>query len=172
MGDYSQSVALYLKGVTPTPQITATEVQGTIKYGFGVNLEQEIANDLFSFARWGWADGKKESWCYTEVESTLEAGVYARGSRWHRSLDRAGAAFVSNGISAAHQSYLAHGGLGFLLGDGALTYGRETIEEAFYDAHIWRGAYFSFDLQHVNHPGYNQVRGPVTVPGLRLHLEF
>jgi hypothetical protein len=67
---------------------------------------------------------------------------------------------------------LAHGGLGFLLGDGALTYGRETIEEAFYDAHIWRGAYFSFDLQHVNNPGYNQVRGPVTVPSLRLHLEF
>jgi len=28
------------------------------------------------------------------------------------------------------------------------------------------------DLQHVNHPGYNKVRGPVTVPGLRLHLEF
>jgi hypothetical protein len=24
----------------------------------------------------------------------------------------------------------------------------------------------------VNNPGYNQVRGPVTVPGLRLHLEF
>ena len=172
MGDYSQSVALYLKGVTPTPEITATGVQGTIKYGFGVNLEQEIGNDLFGFARWGWADGKKESWCYTEVESTLQAGVYARGSRWHRSLDRAGAVFVSNGISAAHQSYLAHGGLGFLLGDGGLTYGRETIEEAFYDAHIWRGAYFSFDLQHVNNPGYNQVRGPVTVPGLRLHLEF
>ena len=87
-------------------------------------------------------------------------------------LDRAGAVFVSNGISAAHQSYFANGGLGFLLGDGGLTYGRETIVEAFYDAHIWRGAYVSFDLQHVNNPGYNQVRGPVSVPGLRLHLEF
>ena len=172
MGDYRQSVALYLKGVTPTPEIDATQKQGTVKYGFGVNLEQELANDLFGFARWGWADGKKESFCYTEVESTLEAGVYAKGTRWKRTLDRAGAVFISNGISAAHQSYLANGGLGFLLGDGALTYGRETIEEAFYDTHIWRGAYFSFDLQHVNNPGYNQVRGPVTVPGLRLHLEF
>jgi high affinity Mn2+ porin len=143
-----------------------------VKYGFGINLEQELANDLFAFARWGWADGKKESFCYTEVESTIEAGVYARGTRWNRSLDRFGAVFISNGISAAHQSYLANGGLGFLLGDGGLTYGRETIEEAFYDIHIWRGAFVSVDLQQVNNPGYNQARGPVTVPGLRLHLEF
>lgn len=172
MGDYSQAVQLYLKHVTPTPDVIATRVQGTVKYGFGINLEQELSTDIFAFARWGWADGKKESFCYTEVESTFQAGVYSKGSQWHRTLDRAGAVFISNGISAAHQSYLANGGLGFLLGDGGLTYGRETIEEAFYDAHIWRGAYFSFDLQHVNNPGYNQVRGPVTVPGLRLHLEF
>lgn len=172
MGDYSQAVKLYLNHVTPTPDVIVTRVPGTMKYGFGINLEQELANDAFAFARWGWADGKKESFCYTEAESTIEAGVYAKGMRWHRTLDRAGAVFISNGISAAHQSYLANGGLGFLLGDGGLTYGRETIEEAFYDAHVWRGAYFSFDLQHVNNPGYNQVRGPVTVPGLRLHLEF
>ena len=172
MGDYSQAVALYLNHLTATPDVTATRVPGTVKYGFGINLEQELSSDIFAFGRWGWADGKKESFCYTEAESTFEAGVYSKGSQWHRTLDRAGAVFISNGISSAHQSYLAHGGLGFMLGDGGLTYGRETIEEAFYDAHIWRGAYFSFDLQHVNNPGYNQVRGPVTVPGLRLHLEF
>ena len=172
MGDYSEAVRLYLNHVTPTPDVVATRVPDTLKYGFGINLEQELATDIFAFARWGWADGKKESFCYTEAESTFEAGVYSKGSQWHRTLDRAGAVFISNGISAAHQSYLANGGLGFLLGDGALTYGRETIEEAFYDAHIWRGAYFSFDLQHINNPGYNQVRGPVTVPGMRLHLEF
>jgi len=172
MGDYSEAVALYLRGVTPTPDVTATRVPGTIKYGFGVNLEQELSKDVFFFGRWGWADGKKESFCYTEVESTVEAGIYSKGEQWHRTLDRAGAVFISNGISAAHQSYLAHGGLGFLLGDGGLTYGRETIEEAFYDAHIWRGAYLSIDYQHINNPGYNQVRGPVSVPGLRLHLEF
>jgi high affinity Mn2+ porin len=172
MGDYSQAVRLYLDHVTPTPDVTATRVQGAIKYGFGINLEQELGNDLFAFARWGWADGKKESFCYTEVESTIEAGIYARGSHWGRPLDRLGALFISNGISAAHQSYLANGGLGFLLGDGGLTYGRETIEEAFYTMHVWRGAFIGVDLQHVNNPGYNQVRGPVTVPGVRLHLEF
>jgi high affinity Mn2+ porin len=64
------------------------------------------------------------------------------------------------------------GGLGFLLGDGRLNYGRENIVETYYTAHVWRGIYTSFDLQHINNPGYNRDRGPVLVPSLRLHLEF
>jgi carbohydrate-selective porin OprB len=79
---------------------------------------------------------------------------------------------VANGIVAAHQQYLALGGLGFLLGDGALTYGPEKIFEAFYTAHVWRGFFVSADVQHINNPGYNMARGPVTVPGLRAHVEF
>ena len=68
--------------------------------------------------------------------------------------------------------YLALGGKGFLLGDGALTYRRENILETYYTLHLWRGVFTSFDLQHINNPGYNRDRGPVLVPGLRLHLEF
>ncbi len=172
MGNYEEAVQDYLNHVTPTPDVTATRRQGTIKYGFGFNFEQEVSTDIWSFGRWGWNEGKHESFAYTEDNEGVEIGVYVKGTRWHRSLDRTGAAFVSSGISAAHAAYLANGGLGFLLGDGGLTYGRETIEEAFYTAHVWRGIFFAFDLQHVNNPGYNQVRGPVTVPGLRLHLEF
>jgi len=172
MGDYQEAVRLYLNHVTPTPDVTATRKQGTVKYGFGINFEQEVSSDVWAFGRWGWNEGQHESFAYTEVNGGLLLGTYVKGTRWHRSLDRAGAAFVSSGISRAHQAYLANGGLGFILGDGGLTYGRETIEEAFYTVHIWRGAFFAFDLQHVNNPGYNQVRGPVTVPGLRLHLEF
>ena len=172
MGDYQEAVRLYLEHITPTPEVTSTRKQGTVKYGFGINFEQEFSTDIWAFGRWGWDEGKHESFAYTEDDEGLELGVYAKGTRWHRSLDRAGVAFVSSAISKAHQTYLADGGLGFLLGDGGLTYGRETIEEMFYTVHIWRGAFFAFDLQHVNNPGYNQVRGPVTVPGLRLHLEF
>jgi hypothetical protein len=73
---------------------------------------------------------------------------------------------------AAADAYLALGGLAFLLGDGALTYGPETIFEGFYTTHIWRGFFASFDIQHVNNPGYNMARGPVTVPSLRLHIDF
>ena len=75
-------------------------------------------------------------------------------------------------LSKAHQAYLGYGGLGFLLGDGALDYGRENIEEVFYTAHVWRGLFLAGDVQHVNNPGMNRARGPFTVPGIRLHLEF
>jgi len=37
---------------------------------------------------------------------------------------------------------------------------------------MWRGLFASFDAQHVNNPGYNKARGPVWVPGLRLHVDF
>ncbi len=86
--------------------------------------------------------------------------------------DRAGVAFASNAISKDHQSYLAHGGYGFIIGDGALNYGRENILEAYYTAHVWRGVYVSPGLQHVVNPGYNKDRGPVIIPTFRLHLEY
>jgi len=38
--------------------------------------------------------------------------------------------------------------------------------------YLWRGVFGSFDLQHINNPGYNKDRGPVLVPGLRLHVDF
>ena len=79
---------------------------------------------------------------------------------------------VANAIVAAHQQYLALGRLGFILGDSALAYGPEKILTAFYTAHVWRGLFASFDLQHVNNPGCNMARGPVLVPGLRFHVDF
>ncbi len=172
MGNYEDAVKLYLDGITPTPDVTATRVQGTVKYGFGANFEQELWKDSYAFGRWGWNEGKHESFCYTEDNEGYELGFYSRGTNWHRSLDRAGAAFVSSGLSKAHQAYLGYGGLGFLLGDGALDYGRENIEEVFYTAHVWRGLFLAGDVQHVNNPGMNRARGPFTVPGIRLHLEF
>jgi carbohydrate-selective porin (OprB family) len=67
---------------------------------------------------------------------------------------------------------LEEGGLGFLLGDGRLDYGRENIVETYYTAHVWRGIYVAPDLQHIENPGYNRDRGPVLVPSFRLHVEF
>ncbi len=172
MGDYREAVQLYLSGATPTPEVTATRKQGTVKYGFGLNLEQEVTNSLRAYARFGWNEGHHESFCYTEINQSVAFGAAQRGDSWGRKLDQVGAAFVTNGISKDHQNYLALGGLGFLLGDGALTYGRETILEGYYTAHLWRGIFASLDLQHINNPGYNRARGPVWVPTLRLHVDF
>jgi len=172
MGSYRQAIDNFQAGLTPVPDITAHPLQTTIKYGFGANLEQPLNDWLGVFARWGWNEGRHESFAYTEVDATTLLGLGASGKRWNRKYDRAGLAFVTHGISRDHQQYLALGGLGFLLGDGRLNYGRENIIETYYTLHAWRGAYPSFGFQYVDHPGYNRDRGPVFVPTLRLHLEF
>jgi len=53
-----------------------------------------------------------------------------------------------------------------------LSYGREETIESYYNfpIPIGRGIYGALDLQYINNPGYNRDRGPVIVPGLRLHL--
>jgi hypothetical protein len=172
MGSYRQAIDNFLGGLTPVPEITDHPLQTTIKYGFGANFEQPFNDWLGLFGRWGWNEGRHESYAYTEDDETVELGLGAGGIRWNRKFDRAGLVFVSNGISRDHQQYLALGGLGFLLGDGRLNYGRENIIETYYTLHAWRGAYPSFGLQYIVNPGYNRDRGPVLVPTLRLHLEF
>jgi high affinity Mn2+ porin len=172
MGNYDEAIRDFKNHLTPVPDITFTRMQGRHKYGFGLNFEQELPAKVGVFGRLGWGDGRNESFAYTEVDRTLELGAFTKGDAWKRRNDRAGVVFAINGIVASHAQYLALGGRGFLLGDGALTYGPEKIFEGFYTVHLWRGFFGSFDLQHVNNPGYNKARGPVLVPGLRFHVDF
>ena len=91
---------------------------------------------------------------YRGGQTILFGGDYA-GQSWHRANDKVGVAFVSNAIKRDHQNYLHYGGLGFLLGDGNLSYGREDIVEWYYNAHIWRGFYGMIGGTYIDHPGYN-----------------
>src|ERR1700694_5471773 len=172
MGIYRDAVIQFEQGLVPAPDITHHPRHITRKHGFGLNLEATLTPNLTAFARWGWDNGKTESFAYTEIDSTIAVGLGAYGAMWHRKQDRAGIAFVSNGIKKDHQKYLADGGLGFLLGDGALNYGRENILESYYSAHVWRGIYVGPGLQYIVNPGYNKDRGPVIVPTFRLHVEY
>ena len=172
MGNYRLAVQHYFAGLSPTPDITSVERFGTVKYGFSWNNMQEITENFRIGTRFGWNDDHEESYAYTEVaQSVVIAGDYA-GTRWHRPADKAGTAFVSNAIKKDHQNYLAHGGLGFLLGDGRLDYGRENIVESYYTWHAWRGMFFALDVQHIDDPGYNRDRGPVWVFAVRGHMDF
>jgi high affinity Mn2+ porin len=172
MGIYREAVANFDGGLTPVPEITNHPWRITRKYGFGINIEQNLTRNLTAFARFGWDNGKTESFAYTEVDQTFSGGLGANGAWWRRKQDRAGIAFVTNAISKDHQTYLADGGLGFLLGDGKLNYGRENIVESYYTIHAWRGIYLAPGVQHIQNPGYNRDRGPVLVPTFRAHVEF
>lgn len=152
--------------ITNHPQVAA------MKYGVGLNFEQELTTGLRVFGRFGWNEGQHESYAYTEVDQTFELGGDLTGQRWSRPNDKVGLVGISNAIKRDHQRYLALGGQGFLLGDGRLNYAREDILETYYTAHTWRGLFTTFDMQFVAHPGYNRDRGPVAVFAVRTHVDF
>jgi high affinity Mn2+ porin len=172
MGNYRTAVQQYLAHTVTTPDITLSERNGTVKYGFGGNFEQELTDNLRVAGRFGWNDGRHESYEYTEVDQTVELAADYAFARWRRPNDKVGLAFVSNAIKKDHQNYLHDGGLGFLLGDGNLNYGRENIVEGYYNAHLVSGMYAAFGFQAIDHPGYNRDRGPVYVEAVRVHVDF
>ena len=172
MGLYRDANKAFLDGEGTRPVIQNSETYGAVKYGFGLNAEQEITNSLRLFTRFGWNEGQHESFAYTEVDQTFEFGGDYSGRSWSRPYDKLGVTFVSNAIKKDHQDYLKLGGLGFLLGDGKLNYAREDILEGYYNLHAWRGVYYALDLQYIAHPGYNQDRGPTLVESVRMHVDF
>ena len=172
MGSYREAVDAFLRGTDPTPNILAHEHFGALKYGVGYNVQQELTDNLRVFGRFGWNEGQHESFAYTEVDQTVEAGGDYSGRRWGRNEDKFGLVVVSNAIKRDHQNYLRYGGTGFLLGDGKLNYGRENIVESYYNWHAWRGLFYAIDVQHIADPGYNRDRGPAWVGSIRGHIDF
>jgi high affinity Mn2+ porin len=142
------------------------------KYGFGLNVEQEIITNLGAFARLGWSDGQNEAWTFADVDRTATLGLSIKGGFWGRANDTVGLAGIINGISPAHRDFFAAGGTGILGGDGNLDYGWEKIVEAYYDFQIWKTLHGALDYQLISDPAYNRARGPVSVLGARLHWSF
>jgi hypothetical protein len=146
---------------------------GGHKTGLYLNLAQGITPDLGFFARAGWNDGKYATWAFTEIDRTLSAGLSLKGTCWKRKDDVVGIGQIINGLSADHQAFLKGGGYGFIIGDGNLNYGHESITEAYYSAQVTKAFWLTFDYQLVVNPGYNKDRqGPVHVFAFRGHVVF
>lgn len=173
MGNYDAALVEGQETGT-TPSLLAVENPRNTKYGFGLNFEQPLADggDTGIFGRLGWNDGHNETYAYTEVDRNVSLGVQVSGVRWGRKEDCVGLAYGVNGISSQHEAYLAAGGLGILLGDGALNYGLEQTLETYYRIQLLRHIQLSPDFQFIQNPAYNRDRGPVEVYGVRLRLDF
>jgi high affinity Mn2+ porin len=169
-GNYADAIRR-AEATGTTPEITANRKPGTLKYGFGLSADQEIRKDFGIFGRLGWNDGKTESFVFTAIDRLAQGGVSVTGTRWRRPNDTVGSGVTMSGLSGVHATYLALGGLDFLIGDGKLRYGREIVWESYYSARIRPGVFVTFDLQRVFNPAYNQDRGPVWIEGLRIHIE-
>jgi hypothetical protein len=173
MGDYRDAMAFgALTGTAPNTVLNDTP--GRVKYGFGINIEQPLANggDTGLFARLGWANGTNSNWSYTESDRHASIGMQVSGKNWSREDDAAGIAFGLNGITSSHQHYLQQGGIGMLVGDGALNYGLEQVMEAYYRIQIGKYVQLSPDFQYIWNPAYNKDRGPIQVYGMRLRIYY
>jgi high affinity Mn2+ porin len=140
--------------------------------GISMNLEQQLMPNVGLFVRAGIADGSKEPYEFTDVDRTVAAGLSVSGKQWGRDDDTFGIAGVVNGISPVHQAFLNAGGLGILVGDGMLPHpGTEKILETYYSFPVFASK-VTLDYQLIVNPAYNRDRGPVSVLGVRVHMQY
>jgi high affinity Mn2+ porin len=145
---------------------------GRIKYGYVVNLEQALSEDLGLFGRWSWNNGETEIMAFTDIDASLSMGASIKGTKWGRPDDTIGIGGAINALSKDHRDFLAAGGLGVLVGDGALNYRQERILEAYYAFALSKYFTLTADYQFITNPAYNADRGPVHIFSGRLHGEF
>ena len=165
MGSYTQAVE---RGV----DVAQTRADGRTKAGAAASANFDFGAGLGAFARASFDDGQNESWAFTEIDRSIAVGAVQSGARWGRALDEAGAALVVSGISSAHRAYLAGGGYGFLIGDGALNYGLEVLGEVYYRAALTAHISVGVNYQPLFNPAYNRDRGPVHIFTGRAHVAF
>lgn len=170
---YRDVINNYLNHSDPSLDVVNGKNYGNVKYGFGINAEQELSSYLGAFFRTSWNDGKTATWAFTEIDRSISLGFNYKGDQWKRPDDNFGIAGVVNGISNDHIDFLRIGGYGFIIGDGKLTnYNTEKIAEAYYTAKINKNLFLSADYQFVVNPAYNTGRGPVSLFAIRAHIEF
>jgi high affinity Mn2+ porin len=167
MGSYEEAVDSPIRPAN----ITATQ-NYRYKYGFCLNLEQELCKDVGFFSRLGWSDGHTQAWAYSDADDSASMGTSLNGELWKRPDDTFGLAGVLSAASRIHQQFLADGGLGILAGDGGLNYGLEKAMETYYNFQVWKSLHLTADYQFIIDPAFNRARGPVSVFGGRIHWEF
>jgi high affinity Mn2+ porin len=165
MGSYAQATGGRV-------DISATRATGRSKGGLAASANCDFGRGLSGFIRGSFNDGQNETWAFTEIDRSLAVGAVQSGARWGRPLDEAGLALVVSGLSAAHRAYLAGGGFGFLIGDGALDYAPEVLGELYYRIAFDERVSFGVNYQPILNPGYNHARGPVNVLTARAHIAF
>ena len=145
-----------------------------LKYGLGLNLEQALSGDVGVFLRAMKADGRTETYAFTEIDTSVSAGILFKGHLWGRAQDSLGVAYMDNRLSNDRSRFLEAGGMSYFIGDGVgnFRYGAEHGTEVFYSVGIGKNLWVTGDWQHIANPAYNTLRGPVNVYAIRLHAEF
>jgi high affinity Mn2+ porin len=170
MASYADTLPI-LKANGPAADISAAQTY-RCKYGFGLNWEQEVANNVGVFSRLGWNDGQEQGWMFSDVAYAASLGISVKGAAWNRPEDTFGLAGAGSGIPHVAQQFFEDGGLGILAGDGRLHYGWEKAIETYYDLAVWKSIHASLDYQFIDNPAFNRDRGPISIFGVRVHWEL
>jgi high affinity Mn2+ porin len=171
MGNYDEAIA-QAQATGQTPDVTQSRSYAHNKWGVASSDDLQLTELLGAFSRLSWNDGRSETWAFAEIDSSQAFGLDFKAATWGRPQDGLGVAEVVNELSGPHRRYLAAGGMGFMLGDGALHYGPEMITETYYRWQVVDHLAVTPDAQLVVNPGYNRSRGPVPIWSLRVHAEF
>jgi high affinity Mn2+ porin len=170
LGSYSDAIELG-ESTGSIPSTALVRNAKHIEAGAGVNVAQEVAPHIGVFARASAVNGTYEADDFSDIDRSISGGISVDGGAFGRPNDTFGLAVAENGLSLPAQQYFAAGGLGILIGDGALSYAPERILETYYKIGLVRGVALSADYQRIEDPAYNAARGPVSVFGLRLHIQ-
>ena len=187
MGRFSDAIAAY----EANPDENATTCQGfnygsqnasapdlcwarkpNIKLGIGINIEQQISENIGVFLRGMYNDGKTEVYSYTSTDRSLSMGALVKGGLWGRNRDLAGLGYAQGWISKSHAQYLGMGGIDGFIGDGAIQQASEHAVDLFYSFNIWKPIWITADYQYIANPAYNADRGPLNIYSARFHAEF
>lgn len=146
--------------------------KANIKMGIGLNIEQQINDDIGVFFRGMYSDGKTEVYSYTSTDRSISLGGLVKGSYWNRPKDTFGLGYAQNWISKQHAAYLNAGGVDGFIGDGKINHKPEQVVDVFYSINLLDTLWLTLDYQHLENPAYNGDRGGVDFYALKTHVEF
>lgn len=137
--------------------------------GWGINLDQRIADGYTLFVRFG-----QQTKGQVQFDQTLTGGVEIGGGYWGRAADALGVAAGSQRTSGEfrNNSATVDGD-----GDGQADFGyqaqgSERILEVYYRFHLHKQFELSPDIQYIRHPGGNPDQPSMTSVGLRAQVNF
>lgn len=168
---YNDAIDLALETAALPPDLAAARTRH-FKPGGGINIKQQLVENLGFFLRASMTDGRYEVVDYTDIDRQLSFGLVADGAAWDRENDEIGFATAFSGLHGDHVRYLALGGPGVFINDGRLTYGGEKNLEAYYKLGFTKNFDATFDYQLIANPAHNLDRGPVNLFALRVRGAF
>lgn len=140
------------------------------KLGGGIDIHYRLTNNSGFFWRYSYNDGLYEDFGYTQCSQSINAGILLKLKIIGRPKDKIGVSGSYNTISYLQQQYLQDGGVGFMTGDGDLSYAPESTFEVFYAVNFLNHIYLTADYQYIVNIAYNSQRGNAHFLGARLNL--